>query len=141
MATVPAAMTAATETERGVGMNASTSSTVTMRSMTAMANVFRRPKNVTNSVPQLQMAPSPLSVALILKQHADQSQTILLSELVKKLGSASIISSPVVQSAEMATSNVEMCVARSLNSDCAMASVLKIISSAMGVLQEERPVE
>ena len=52
-----AAMTAATETERGAGMNASTSLTVTMRSMTAMANVFPRPSNVTNSVPQLPMAP------------------------------------------------------------------------------------
>ena len=38
-----AAMTAATETERDAGMNASTSSTVTMRSMTAMANVFPSP--------------------------------------------------------------------------------------------------
>ena len=46
----------AVEVERGAGMNASTSSTVIMRSMTAMANVLPKPSNVTNSVPQLQMA-------------------------------------------------------------------------------------
>ena len=90
-----AAMTAATETERDAGMNASTSLMVTMRSMTAMANVFARPSNVTNNVPQLPMAPSPLNVVRILRQHADLRQTFLLSELVKKLGSASITSRPV----------------------------------------------
>ena len=38
-----AAMTAATEMERSAGMNASTSLMVTMRSMTATANVFPKP--------------------------------------------------------------------------------------------------
>ena len=60
------AMTAATETERDAGMNASTSLMVTMRSMTAMANVFPRPSNVTCNVQQLSMVPLPLSVAKIL---------------------------------------------------------------------------
>ena len=60
------AMTAATETERDAGMNASTSLVVTMRSMTAMANVFPRPSNVTCNVQQLSMEPLPLSVAKIL---------------------------------------------------------------------------
>ena len=76
------------------------------------------------------MEPLPLNVAKTLKQHVDLKQIILLSELVKRLGDASITSSPVVLNAEMDTSIVEMCVARSLNSDCAMASVLKIKSSA-----------
>ena len=122
MATV-AAMNAATETERGAGMNASTSSTVTMRSMTAMVYVFRRSSNVTNSVHQRPMEPLHLNVAKMMKQHADLSQIILLSELVKRPGDASITSSPVVRIAEMATSIVEMSVARSLNSESAMASV------------------
>ena len=38
-----AAMTVAMEMERGAGMNASTSSTGTLRSMTAMASVYPRP--------------------------------------------------------------------------------------------------
>ena len=61
-----AVMSAAMEMERGAGMNASTSSTVTTRSMTAMANVFPRPSNVTCNVQQLSMVPLPLSVAKIL---------------------------------------------------------------------------
>ena len=142
MATVAAMVAAAMEVDRGAGMNVSTSSTGIMRSMTAMANVLPKLSNVTNSVPQLQMAPLPLSVAKMMKQHADLSQIILLSELVKRLGDASITSSPVVPNAEMATSDVEMCVARSLSSDCAKTSVLQIISSVMeSVLQEEMPVE
>jgi len=135
-------MTAATETGRGAGMNASTSSRVTTRGMTAMANVFQRPKNATYNVHQLQRVLSPSNVAKILKQHADLSQIILLSELVKKLGSASITSSHVWISAGTATSNVEMSVARSLNSEFAMGSVLKTMFSAMKcVLKEERPVD
>ena len=64
-----------------------------------------------------------------------------MSELVKRLGSASITFSPVEISAEMATSNVEMSVAKSLSSEYAMASVLKIMFSVTeSVLQEEKPV-
>ena len=138
VAIVAAVMTAAMETERSAGMNASTSSTVTMRSMTAMVYVFRKPSNVTNSVPQRPMEPLPLFVAKMMKQHADLSQNILLSELVKRLGDVSITSSPVVQSAETATSIVEMSVAMHQNIGCVTDSVLKIICNATGfVLKKE----
>ena len=60
---------------------------------------------------------------------------------MKRLGSASITFSPVEISAGTATSNVGMSVARSPNSEFAMASVKQIMCSATGVLQEERPVE
>ena len=86
--------------------------------------------------------PSPLNVAKIMKQHADLSQIFLLSELVKRLGSASITSSPVESDAGTATSNVGMSVARNQNSEFAMASVLKIMCSAtVCVLQEEMYVD
>ena len=62
-------MIAAMETERYVGMSAFTSSTVTMRDMTAKANASLRVYNVTYNVPPPSEAPLPSCVALVLKQN------------------------------------------------------------------------
>ena len=83
-------MTAATETERDVGTSVFTSSTVTMRDMTAKANAWIRVQNVTNSVPPPSMAPLPFHVAQVLEQNVSPRQICPCSELATRMENVSI---------------------------------------------------
>ena len=135
-------MTAATETERDVGTSAFTSSTVTMRDMTAKANAWIRVQNVTNSVPPPSMAPLLPSVALVLKQNVSPRKICSCSELAKRMANVSITLKLVELNVRKDTSIVEMSVEMRQNTGSATDSVLKIICNATGfVLKEEKCVE
>ena len=144
LAAIVLGMTAATETERDVGMSAFTSLTETMRNLTAMAFASRRVKNVTWSVlPSADLLAS--NVALVLKQNVSPRQISSLieeSELAKRMENVSTTLRLVGTIVGQDTSSVERSVAKSQNTGCATGSVLKIMCNAMDcVLRKEKYVD